>query len=163
MKQISTKQKYLILRELYRHYLDYSDHYQRTGHDILVGGTHDQDCEWRKRLIRTNKKIDHEKRVKDAPCTCGFSQTGPVMISFLELRNSLRNLSKRKKEAVWWNVIMDQTQIEVAGIMGIKEVTVGQYVKSAMIKIAAEYFADDPTISSSNGDLIDDDRADLED
>jgi len=162
MKRISTSQKYLILREIYRHYLDYSDHYQKTGHDIIVGGTHDEDCEWWQRLTRTNKQVDPEKRVPDAPCTCGFSQTGPVTISFLDLRDSLKNLSKRKKEAVWYNVIMSYKQWQVAEIMDIKMVTVGQYVKSAMIKIANEYWPEDTNINVPNGDLIDD-ETDLED
>ena len=147
MKQISTNEKYLILREIYRNYLDYSDYYQRTGRDIIVGGTHDEDCEWRQRLVRTNKKIDADARIKDASCTCGFAETGPVTISFLDLHGSLKNLSKRKKEAVWYNVIMSYKQREVADIMQIKMVTVGQYVKSAMKKIANEYWPEDTTIN----------------
>jgi DNA-directed RNA polymerase specialized sigma24 family protein len=155
MKKISTKERHLILREIYRHYLDYKDHYARTGHDILVGGTHDDDCQWWDRLKRVNKKIDPSIRDKDAPCTCGFSETGPVMISFLELQNSLKNLSKRKKEAVFLNVILDLTQREVAEVMQIKMVTVGQYVKSAMQKIEKEYFADDPNYTPSTIELDD--------
>jgi DNA-directed RNA polymerase specialized sigma24 family protein len=61
-----------------------------------------------------------------------------VRISFLDLRGSLSKLSKRKKEAVFYNVILDKKQKDVAEIMGITTGSVNQYVEQAMLQIAAD-------------------------
>lgn len=60
---------------------------------------------------------------------------GDYVISFLDLQGCLKNLSPRKKEAVYYNVIMDWKQAKVADLMGIKTVTVGQYVEQACCQI----------------------------
>ena len=60
---------------------------------------------------------------------------GDYMISFLDLQGCLRDLSPRKKEAVFYNVILDWKQAKVAELMGIKTVTVGQYVEQACQQI----------------------------
>ncbi len=52
-----------------------------------------------------------------------------VSINFLDLQGCLKNLSQRKKEAVFHNVIRDKKQKDVAEIMGITTVSVGQYVE----------------------------------
>ena len=65
-----------------------------------------------------------------------------MMISFVDLQNALRSLSPRKKEAVTYNVILDYKQKDVAEIMGITTVSVGQYVEQAMLQIAKKYFAE---------------------
>jgi hypothetical protein len=65
-----------------------------------------------------------------------------LTISFLDLQYGIGELSARKKEALFYNVILDKTQAEVAEIMGgIKTVTVGQYVKAACTQLAKRYFS----------------------
>lgn len=61
-------------------------------------------------------------------------------ISFLDLQDSLKNLSPRKKEALYYNVIMDWKQKDVAKRMNITTVSVGQYVEQACLQVADWYF-----------------------
>ena len=65
-------------------------------------------------------------------------QVGPVIVNFLDLQSCLKHLSKRKKQAVFYNVILDMKQKDVAKIMGITTVSVGQYVQAAFEQIADE-------------------------
>jgi DNA-directed RNA polymerase specialized sigma24 family protein len=66
-----------------------------------------------------------------------------VEISFIDLQGLLKNLSPRKMQAVWLNVVVDMKQREVAEIMGIRTVTVGQYVESAIAQLVDQYFAEE--------------------
>ncbi len=61
-------------------------------------------------------------------------------ISFYDLRDCLSNLSPRKKEAIYYNVIRDMLQRDVAEIMGITTVSVGQYVDLGIQQISEAYF-----------------------
>lgn len=70
-------------------------------------------------------------------------------ICFMDLKDALRKLSPRKREAIYYNVILDMKQKDVAEKMGITTVSVGQYVESGFAQIAKEYFA---LSDSPNGD-----------
>lgn len=63
-----------------------------------------------------------------------------IEICFLDLKAGFERLSKRKREAIYYNVIMDMRQKDVAEVMGITTVSVGQYVESGFIQFAEEYF-----------------------
>lgn len=65
-----------------------------------------------------------------------------VTISFLDLHRVLENtnLSDRKKEAFILNVLQDKRQKDVAEIMKITTVSVGQYVNAACRQLAEAYF-----------------------
>lgn len=65
-----------------------------------------------------------------------------VAISFWDLHGALKTLSDRKREAVFYNVILDWKQRDVATRMGITTVSVGQYVEQAMKQLAERYFAE---------------------
>ena len=65
-----------------------------------------------------------------------------VELSFLDLQGALATLSKRKREAVHLNVILDKKQKDVAEIMGITTVSVVQYVEQAMIQLSKHHFAE---------------------
>jgi hypothetical protein len=65
-----------------------------------------------------------------------------LTVNFLDLKNCLKKLSKRKMEAVYYNVILDMRQREVAEIMGITMVSIGQYVEAGMKQAAAELWPD---------------------
>lgn len=66
-----------------------------------------------------------------------------IRINFLDLRGSLTRLSKRKKEAVFYNVILDQKQKDVAEVMGITTGSVNQYVEQAMLQIAKDIWPEE--------------------
>jgi hypothetical protein len=65
-----------------------------------------------------------------------------VGISFYDLGMGLNELSPRKKEAFYLNVILDKKQKDVAEIMGITTVSVGQYVEAASKQLADIYFGE---------------------
>jgi hypothetical protein len=65
-----------------------------------------------------------------------------LTISFHDLGVGLSELSPRKKEAFYLNVILDKKQKDVAEIMGITTVSVGQYVESASRQLAEVYFGE---------------------
>jgi DNA-directed RNA polymerase specialized sigma24 family protein len=67
-----------------------------------------------------------------------------VQISFSDLKFGIKELSPRKREAFFYNVILDMRQKDVAERMGITTVSVGQYVDAAMIQLGKRYFAEDP-------------------
>jgi hypothetical protein len=66
---------------------------------------------------------------------------GDVGISFWDLHRGITELSPRKREALFYNVILDWKQRDVAERMGITTVSVGQYVEQACLQLAEEYFA----------------------
>src|SRR5438045_1400817 len=66
-----------------------------------------------------------------------------VTISFWDLHHALALLSDRKSEGVYFNVILDMKQKDVAKEMKITTVSVGQYVEQAMLQLAAVYFPED--------------------
>lgn len=73
---------------------------------------------------------------------------GEYVINFLALQGCLQKLSPRKQEAVYWSVIRDKKQKEVAAKMGITTVSVGQYVKDGCIQVAKWYFAEHPLLQT---------------
>lgn len=82
-----------------------------------------------------------------------FTSRGVLVIShngldicFMDLKEALQKLSPRKREAIYYNVIQDMKQKDVADKMGITTVSVGQYVESGFAQIAKEYFSDQTEI-----------------
>lgn len=80
---------------------------------------------------------------------------GEFSISLWDLQDALKPqdqggiLSNRKLEAVYYNVILDMKQKDVAKIMGITTVSVGQYVEQAMIQLSesGRFFGDFTVVS----------------
>jgi predicted DNA-binding protein (UPF0251 family) len=112
-----------ILREVYRHYSEFEGYFSSTGKHIIEHGyfVYEDDLETIKEKVM-------------------------VTVSLFDLRDGLKPqsdggiLSSRKLEAVQLNVIRDMKQRDVADIMGITTVSVGQYVEQAMIQLADQYF-----------------------
>lgn len=71
-----------------------------------------------------------------------------VRISFSDLKEGLNELAPRKREAFFYNVILDWKQKDVAKKMGITTVSVGQYVDAACIQLAKRYFAESTPLQS---------------
>jgi len=107
--------KHRILRELYRNYPKFKELFKLNGTDV----------------------IDHSYYYYDE---AGDRHKDTVTISLWDLQGALKELSTRKREAVFYNVILDKKQKDVAEIMGITTVSVGQYVEQAMMQLAEEYF-----------------------
>jgi DNA-directed RNA polymerase specialized sigma subunit len=63
-----------------------------------------------------------------------------LTISFFDLDKNINKLSPRKKEAFYLNVIVDMKQKDVAEVMGITCVSVGQYTNQACEQLAKLYF-----------------------
>lgn len=108
-----------VLREVFRHYLEFRDYVSNTGKHVINHGYFIYDDK--------GKVIDKVT----------------ISISFWDLFNGLKDLSPRKREAVWYNVILDQKQRDVAKRMKITTVSVGQYVEQAMLQLSERYFADE--------------------
>ena len=127
--------RHRILREVYRHYLEYRDIVTSPEHDGNGGyGTSDG-------------VIEHGYFVEDE----NGKRRVHVTLSFWDLHGALKDLSPRKREAVFYNVILDKKQKDVAKIMGITTVSVGQYVEQAMLQLSEEYFADMEIEDEPNG------------
>lgn len=110
--------KHRILREIYRHYTEFKALVSESGESIFEHGY------WIYPESGGRYKIH-------------------ITISFWDLYDALNRLSDRKREAVLYNVIKDMKQKDVAKLMGITTVSVGQYVEQAMLQLADYYFAED--------------------
>lgn len=90
----------------------------------------------RHRIVREALRHYHELEQLAKGSGDFVLQYGEVSISFLDLQGSLTRLSKRKKEAVMYNIVMDWKQKDVAEQMGITAASVAQYVEQATIQVA---------------------------
>jgi hypothetical protein len=117
-------EKHRCLREILRNYLTLKDASENEGYTISVCRI--KGCIW------TNGAVG---KGHEGECEM-------LTVNFLDLSKCLKRLSKRKMEAVFWNVIMDKKQRDVAEIMGITTVSIGQYVESACTQVAAELWPD---------------------
>lgn len=104
-----------ILREVFRNFRQFKELVSRQGIDV----------------------IDYSYAVREADGSKGIRT---ITISYSDLLGQLNKLSDRKREAVFYNVIMDMKQKDVADIMDITTVSVGQYVDTAMEQLADKYF-----------------------
>lgn len=110
-----------ILREIYRHYYEFEAYVAATG----------------------NHTIEHTYAVYDEEGN--IVKRVPVTLSFYDLKEKIEDpsvLSERKRQAVMLNVIRDLKQRDVAEMMGITTVSVGQYVEQAMLQLAEDYFGE---------------------
>jgi DNA-directed RNA polymerase specialized sigma subunit len=132
---LTGEERHKILREAYRHYLSFEQYVSDTGKDIIE--------------YPVPKEAGSEERI-------------PIRISFTDLQQALRKfqdglktdgtvLSKRKEQAFYLNVIRDMLQRDVAEIMGITTVSVGQYVEQACLQLADYYFSEDTLNQSESG------------
>lgn len=119
-KRVQPEPAHKVLREVFRHYTEFKDWVAATGDSVIEHGYFLYD------------KDDEEKVIGKVVVT----------ISFWDLHDALQRVADRKKEAVYYNVIRDMKQKDVANIMGITTVSVGQYVKQAMIQMSKEYFSE---------------------
>lgn len=122
-----------VLREVLKNYLEFRDivtspEQQATGQ---AG---------RNRTIGNNRGTDGVIEYTYSVVTEDGIEKIDISVSFWDLQGILKKLSPRKREAVFYNVILDKKQKEVAEIMGITTVSVGQYVEQGMLQLSQEYF-----------------------
>ncbi len=106
-----------ILREVFRNFRQFRELVASTGTDVIEHGY------W----------VYNEDGTKNHKVV--------LTISYSDLRGLPNILASRKKEAFYLNVIEDMKQRDVAEIMDITTVSVGQYVDAACEQMAKVYFA----------------------
>ncbi len=106
-----------VLREILRHYLEFREL-------VANGGDH---------------IIEHSYLVPDEEGGVGKET---ISVSFWDLHRGIKELAPRKREALYYNVILDQKQKDVAARMGITTVSVGQYVEAAVRQLSTHHFED---------------------
>jgi hypothetical protein len=141
----------LILREVFRHYTEFRelvtnpDHTAESSDGTLehtyivpVKGV-PAHCP---KAPRTNKDATKEHKAVEMECVyCGGKMRRvTVGFSFWDLHRGLKELAPRKREALFYNVIMDLKQRDTGAIMGITTMTVGAYVKMAFKTLARQHF-----------------------
>ena len=115
-----------VLREVLRHYTEYRELVNQDG---------------RLHVIEYGYWVYNEDGTR--------KQKEDVAISFWDLHEGLKELAPRKREAIFYNVILDMKQKDVAKITGITTVSVGQYVEAGTVQLAKRYFSerdDDATL-----------------
>lgn len=113
-----------VLREIYRHYIEFRELVAQDGR---------------------NHVLEHGYYIED-PDT-GERRKATLTLSFWDLRNDVNKLATRKKEAFFYNVILDMKQRDVAAKMKITTVSVGQYVEAACEQLAQRYFTEEELAS----------------
>lgn len=104
-----------VLREVLRHYLEFSEL-------VANGGNHLIEYSY---LVADDDDNVHKET---------------IAFSFWDLHRGIKELAPRKREALYWNVIEDQKQRDVAKRMGITTVSVGQYVQNATEQLLKYHF-----------------------
>lgn len=122
--------RHRILRDVFRHYLEFQQLVALPEHDGMGG------------YGNSDGVLTYGYYVKEED---GSLRKVMITLSFWDLQGSLKELSPRKREAVFYNVILDMKQKDVAEIMGITTVSVGQYVDQGMIQMADKHFLDEDT------------------
>ena len=122
-----------ILREIYRHYIEFRE-FVAQGNEPILEHTYLAPAEDEPVQCPNQPRAHKEHEGNDMECAlCGARlRRTTVSFSFWDLHRGLKELAPRKREALFFNVIEDRKQKEVAKIMGITTVTVGQYVEHAM-------------------------------
>lgn len=123
-----------ILREVYRHYYEFESYVSLTGNHVI---------DYAYPLYKEFVSVDDD--TGEEIIEVEVVERIPISISFFDLRDAIENpnvLSERKRQAVMLNVIRDMKQKDVAKLMGITTVSVGQYVEQAMLQLAEDQFSE---------------------
>lgn len=144
----------LILREVFRHYTEFRelvttpDHMAEhtdgyLEHTYLVPVEGPAKCPQAPGAQVGKESIKDHKALEMACIYCGVKMRRvTVGFSFWDLHRGLKELAPRKREALFYNVIMDLKQRETGKIMNITTMTVGAYVKMAFKALAKQHFID---------------------
>jgi DNA-directed RNA polymerase specialized sigma24 family protein len=132
-----------ILREIFRHYTEYKEYvaqgnFSTITHSYLcpVDGVPAQ-CSENPKAAKEHEAVGNEC----VHCGCECRKV-TVSFDFWDLHRGLKELAPRKREALYYNVILDQKQKDVAKTMIITTVTVGQYVEHAFKQLVSSHVID---------------------
>lgn len=128
---LTADQRHLILREAYRNYLTFKQYVSDTGQDVIEYS------------IPKSKASDEWISI-----AISFTDLEGALKAFQDGTKNGTVLSRRKEQAFYLNVIQDKKQKDVAEIMNITTVSVGQYVDQACLQLAKYYFGDTRTLDS---------------
>lgn len=125
-KPAPVMQRHKVLREAYRHMAEFKTLLTNSIPDPAVG-----------KYAGSNRVINAQ--YGDLKHVIEYKG---ITLSYFDLERALKEakLAPRKREAFYWNVLMDMKQKDVAEKMNITTVSVGQYVEQAMLQIADKYF-----------------------
>jgi DNA-directed RNA polymerase specialized sigma24 family protein len=104
-----------VLRDMLRHYIEFREYVDLTGNHVL----------------------EHSYLI---PTEDGGTEKKTISISFWDLHRGMKELAPRKRQALFLNVILDKKQKDVAKLMGITTVSVGQYVEAACKQLAVHHW-----------------------
>jgi DNA-directed RNA polymerase specialized sigma24 family protein len=127
-----------VLREIFRHYTEFRS-YVAQGNSPILEHTYLIPVPSVPEQCPVNPRVSKEHEAVKLRCVhCdGEMKRVTVSFNFWDLHRGLKDLAPRKREALFYNVIMDQKQKDVAKIMGITTVTVGQYVDHAFKQLVS--------------------------
>ena len=108
-----------VLRDMLRHYTEFREL-------VNNGGSH---------------VLEHSYLAADED---GNVHKETISISFWDLHRGIKDLAPRKRQALFLNVLLDKKQKDVAAMMGITTVSVGQYVEAACKQLAKNHFPEVP-------------------
>lgn len=118
---------------MFRHYSEFKEYVAQGGSSVLEHSYLVPD-EGEPTQCPKVRRADKTHDAVDGVCIhCGaLVHKVSVSFSFWDLHRGLKELAPRKRQALYYNVIRDLKQKDVAKKMGITTVTVGQYVEHAM-------------------------------
>lgn len=125
--------EYIVLREILRHYSEFRE-YVAQGNSPDLEHTYLAPVEGVPAECPGNPKAKKEHEALEMKCVyCGGGMRRvSCSFNFWDLHRGMTEVAPRKREAIMWNVIYDKKQKDVAKIMKITTVTVGQYVMHGM-------------------------------
>jgi DNA-directed RNA polymerase specialized sigma24 family protein len=120
IKKLRTKRDpgYKIIREALRHYAEYRHHFRAHGQ---IGDVFSHT------YIVYNDDAEPQEKVT-------------VTLCYSDLLRCAKQLPQKKREALWYNIVLDKSNDEVASIMKCQTQTISQYVRSACEFLAEGYW-----------------------
>lgn len=121
-----------VLREIFRHYTEFRE-YVGQGNDSFLEHTYLAPDRGEPQICPEQPRAHGEHEALDMRCILCEAKLHRVTVSFdfWDLQRGIKELAPRKREALFYNVIRDMKQKDVAKKMHITTVTVGQYVEHA--------------------------------
>jgi hypothetical protein len=128
-----------ILREIFRHYTEFREYVAQGNspvleHTYIVPRDVPSECSGNPRANKEHEALE----MHCVHCDCEMKRVS-IGFNFWDLHRGLKDLAPRKREALFYNVIMDLKQKDVAKKMGITTVTVGQYVEHAFRQLVSSH------------------------
>jgi hypothetical protein len=109
---------YKIIREALRNYTTYQRHVALYGQDVIEHS-----------YVVYNDDASPKEKVT-------------VTLSYSDLLRGAKELSPKKRQALWLSIILDKTQEDVAAIMNTQPATIAQYCRISLNFLSDNYFCE---------------------